>query len=62
MIPSKKQARLAGLIYLINVVSGVFSEFVRSSLFIPGDAAATANNIIANSFLFRLGFVSDQII
>jgi len=55
-------ARVAGFLYLIVVVSGVFAEgFVRESLIVPGDAATTANNIMANELLFRIGFVSDLI-
>lgn len=61
MIPNNRQARLAGFIYLIVVVFGVFSEFVRSSLIVTGNAAATADKIIANGILFRLGFVSDLV-
>ena len=52
-------ARVAGILYLLLVVFGVFSFFyVSSSLIVPGDAAATANNIMANELLFRSGIVS----
>lgn len=55
-------ARVAGLLYLIIIVAGLFSEmFVRSSLIVPGDAAATASNILASEGLFRIGFVADAI-
>lgn len=60
MYSSKKLARLAGLLFLILAITGVFAEFfVRQKLFVPQDPAATAQNIIENQFLFRLGFVSD---
>lgn len=53
-------ARGAGLLYLLVIMFGIFSElFVRGELIAPGDAAATAHNIMAAEFLFRLGFVSD---
>lgn len=58
----KVNARTAGILYLLIIVSGLFSEvFVRSGIIVPGDAAATAGNISANSFLFRIGFVSDLV-
>ena len=42
----RKVARVAGLLYLIIIIAGIFAEFfVRQSLFVPGDAAATAQNI-----------------
>jgi hypothetical protein len=57
-----KYARIAGFLYLIVNVTGVFAQFfVRSKLIVSGDAATTANNIIASEWLFRLGFVSDLI-
>jgi len=50
-------ARLCGALYLYIIVAGMFAElFVRSKLIVPTDAAATASNIMANEFLFRLGF------
>ena len=58
----KKIARTTGLLYLIIIVCGLFSEMaVRSQLLVPGDAAATAGNIVASESLYRLGFVSDLI-
>jgi hypothetical protein len=58
----KTNARAAGVLYLIIIISGLFSElFVRSGIIVPGDANATAGNIAANSFLFRIGFISDLI-
>jgi hypothetical protein len=55
-------ARVAGLLYLVIIICAGFSEgYVRSSLIVPGDAAATAGNILAAPWLFRVGFVSDLI-
>lgn len=55
-------ARIAGILYLLIICCGLFTEFfVRSSLILPGDAAATAANILANESLFRIGFASDLI-
>jgi hypothetical protein len=51
------KARIAGLLYLIVIVGGVFAEiFVRGRLVVHGDAAATAHNILTHQLLFRLGF------
>lgn len=62
MKTAKINAHKAGVLYLIIILSGLFSElFVRSGIIIPGDATATAKNIAANSFLFRIGFISDLI-
>lgn len=55
-------ARVAGLLYLIIIVSGISSEvFVRSTLIVAGDANATAGNILSSQSLFRIGFVADSI-
>jgi len=61
MSTNKKTARLAGLLWLFMFIFGPIAQIVRSKLFIIGDIEATANNILANEFLFRLGFVSDLI-
>ena len=52
-------ARLAGYGYLAIIVLAIFAEFfVRSSLVVPGDAAATTKNIMTNSGMFRVGISS----
>jgi hypothetical protein len=53
-------ARIGGALYLVIIAAGVFAEaFFRSRFVVPGDAAATATNITANAFLFRLGIIAD---
>ena len=60
MYSTKKLARIAGLLYLIVIATGLFAEvFVRQALRVPGDAIATAHNIQASEMLYRLGFVAD---
>jgi hypothetical protein len=60
MNSSKNRARLAGLLYLLAVVTGGFGLFyIRSHVIVPGDAAATAGNIMASEFLFRAAIVSN---
>ena len=59
-ISRNKTARIAGILWFMLIVTGIFAEFfVRSGLIVPGDAAATAGNILANEWLFRVGIVSD---
>jgi hypothetical protein len=55
-----KTARLAGLFLLLVAVTTGFSlGYVRTSLIVSGDAALTANNILANEFLFRMAIASN---
>ena len=58
---NKKTARLAGFLWLLMFIFGPIAQIVRSKLFVTGDIEVTAHNIMANEFLFRLGFVSDLI-
>ena len=53
-------ARIAGVLYLVIIAAGIFGElFVRGKLVVPGNAAATANNIIAHEHLWRMGIAGD---
>jgi hypothetical protein len=55
-------ARIAGVLYLINIACGIFGElFVRGHLIVPGDAIATAHHIMTSEFLFRCGIAGDLI-
>lgn len=50
-------ARIGGVLYLIIIVVGLFTElFVRNRLIESGDATGTANNIMAFEQLWRIGF------
>ena len=54
-----KTAKTAGLLYLLVIVFGMFAElYVNLTLIVPGDARTTAQNIMASSNLFRIGFMS----
>ena len=54
-----KTARVAGFLYLILMVCGIFSYmFVNSRLIVPGDTATTINNIMASESLYVSGIVS----
>ncbi|HEX4953465.1 MAG TPA: DUF4386 domain-containing protein [Thermoanaerobaculia bacterium] len=58
MPPTKRTARIAGLLYLIVVLAGPFTLlYVPGKVFVSGDATATANNILAHETLFRAHIV-----
>jgi hypothetical protein len=62
-ISPKNIARVAGILYLVVVVFGMFAYmYAFPSIIIPGDAVTTANNIMASETLYRLGFVSELIL
>ena len=62
MESNKRTARIAGVLYLIVVLAGIFSlAYVPSQLHVAGDAAATVGNIAAHESLFRLGIVAGVI-
>ena len=53
-------ARLAGLLYLAIILLGLFGEvYVRGTLVVSGNPAATANGILQSQLLWRAGMASD---
>jgi len=64
IVLQSKAARLAGLLYLIAMATGLFAEFYvhfPSTLVVSGDAAKTASNIMANERLYRIGIANNII-
>lgn len=60
MSSTKKQARVAGLLYLLASLPGAFSLlYVPSHFIVSGDPASTANKIAGSELLFRLGILSE---
>jgi hypothetical protein len=60
MTSPKRLARIAGVLYLLVFISGVFAQgFVLPKMYVAGDAATTAGNVVANSGLARIGVVAD---
>ena len=58
----RQLARIAGGLYLLNILAGVFAiGVVPAALIVPGDAAATMQNIQANELLYRLGLAAHMI-
>jgi hypothetical protein len=62
MHPLKKAARIAGAVYLSLVLVAPFSMlYVPGKLIVRGNAAATADNILAHETMFRLSIFGDLI-
>lgn len=58
----KETYRLTGLLYLLVIICAGFSQgYVRGSIIVFGDAAATSTNILENLGLFRLGLSLDLV-
>jgi hypothetical protein len=56
----KRLARIAGVLYLLVGIFGGFAQgFVYPKIYVAGDAATTAANLVANSGLVRMGVVAD---
>lgn len=56
----KKVAKITGILYLIMFIAAPLSAMVfLKGIVVPGDAAATAGNILAHDGLFRLGIMSN---
>jgi hypothetical protein len=52
---SHPKARITGVVYLLYFLTAVVGELLLNGLVVEGDAAATANNILAHEPLFRVG-------
>jgi hypothetical protein len=61
MSTPKRLARTAGVFYLVVAICGGFAHAVRLQVYVPGDAAATAANVVANASLVRTSFVADLV-
>jgi hypothetical protein len=58
--PTKKQARVAGFLYvLLGITAPIGLVYVPSRLIVPGDATATSDHIRASGSLLRLGIGSE---
>ena len=59
MTSQKSLARLAGVFYLFVAIFGYFAlGYVDPKMYVAGNAAATAGNVVANAGLVRLGVVA----
>lgn len=59
----KRTANIAGLLYLVIALFGGFSMgYLPSLIFVPGDAATTAQNVLTNLPMFQFGLFADIIV
>src|SRR4030088_2855536 len=59
----KQLARMAGVLYLINIVGGAFAiTIVPALLLVAANAAATAHNIQTHELLYRSGLVAHVLV
>jgi hypothetical protein len=57
----RKTTRIAGVFYLIFILTTVLASYIRGRIIVAGDAAATASNIVSSQGLFRVGFVIELV-
>ena len=59
----KKSTRIAGILYLVIFIASPVAFLIgKGGLLVPGDATATANNIMASETLFRTGIAAETIV
>ncbi len=59
-VSARVLARTTGAFYLLTTLTALFADmFVRGNLIVSGDAAATAQKVLASEFLYRSGFAAD---
>ena len=57
---TRRLARIAGLLYLIVAIFGGLAEgVIEPGVYVAGDAAKTAGNVVANAGLVRFGVAAD---
>ena len=59
MRPIDKSAKMAGIFYLIFIILLPIATTLRSQIVISGDAAGTAQNILANEMMFRITIITE---
>ncbi|NJC69129.1 DUF4386 domain-containing protein [Planosporangium thailandense] len=58
----RRLARIAGLLYLINIVGGAFAITVVPAMLVTSDPAATAHNIATHELLYRSGLAAHVVV
>ena len=58
-----RTARIAGSLYLLITIAAIVAHFyIPSQIIVPGDAAATANNLTSSGPLFRIGAIGGELV
>jgi hypothetical protein len=60
-VSPRPSARITGIVYFLYFLTALLGEFFLKGLVVDGDAAATANNLLAHQPLFRLGLATGLI-
>jgi hypothetical protein len=58
MNQTKTTAHQAGVLYFLFMIVAIFGEFFSPTFMVPGDAAATARNILAAESAYRLAILT----
>ena len=59
MASLRSRARRAGALYFLFLIVGLLDMYGFSNFLVPGDATATAHNIIAGEGTYRIGILTD---
>jgi hypothetical protein len=57
----RQAAKVAGLAYVLIILLSMLKLIFVGKLIVPGNDAATTNNIMANELLFRIGVANDTL-
>jgi hypothetical protein len=60
-VAPRPSARITGIVYFLYFLTAVLGEFFLKGMVVDGDAAATANNLLAHQPLYRLGLATGLI-
>ena len=58
----RQLARMAGLLYLLNILGGAFAIGIVPAIVVTTDPATTAHNILTNEALYRLGLAAHVVV
>jgi hypothetical protein len=62
LVDQKRLARTAGVLYLaVAILGGWAHGYVRAAVYMPGEATATAQNVVERASLVRFGFLADLV-
>jgi hypothetical protein len=60
-VAPRPSARITGIVYFVYFLTAVLGGFLLKGIVVDGDAAATANNLLAHQPLYRLGLATGLI-